>query len=200
MSGLQYAECMRVVLMMALAAAIASGQFAEFATPGDGSKLYFSSSLPLQASNEKAQGRIFSVDATGVQTVADVPSALNPGFGYSTFCRRGDANGQVRGRTLRATSRDRFEWTKRGLCSVRFSNGPAHHSPLQRCSIYGHRPVFSGGASVSIGGLTNPTLASAAAVLGFPGSGALVIHKDWSAPAFPSALWSRTSPMACRRR
>jgi uncharacterized protein (TIGR03437 family) len=82
---LQYAEGMRIVLMMTLATAIASGQFAEFAAPGDGSRLYFSSSLPLQASNERAQGRIFSVDATGVQTVADVLDTTSSVFPYSIF-------------------------------------------------------------------------------------------------------------------
>ncbi len=61
--------------MAALAASsIGWAQFAEFAAPGDGSKLYFSSSLPLQGSGETGQGRIFSVDASGVQTVADVPA------------------------------------------------------------------------------------------------------------------------------
>jgi uncharacterized protein (TIGR03437 family) len=76
---------MRIVLVMALAAAIASGQFAEFAAPGDGSKLYFSSSLPLQGSNEPAQGRIFSVDATGVQTVADIPAVAMSPFPYTSY-------------------------------------------------------------------------------------------------------------------
>jgi hypothetical protein len=35
---MQYAEGMRIVVMMTLAAATANGQFAEFAAPGDGSK------------------------------------------------------------------------------------------------------------------------------------------------------------------
>jgi hypothetical protein len=77
---LQYAECIRIVLMMTLAAAVAIGQLAEFAAPGDGSKLYFSSSLPLQESNEPSQRRIFSVDATGVQTVADIPATTTSSY------------------------------------------------------------------------------------------------------------------------
>src|SRR5580698_11510684 len=63
---------MKPAWMMILAASIGWAQFAEFAVPGSGSKLYFSSSLPLQGSGEPPQGRIFSVDASGVQTVADV--------------------------------------------------------------------------------------------------------------------------------
>jgi uncharacterized protein (TIGR03437 family) len=60
--------------MSILVSAIGSAQFAEFAVPANGSKLYFSSPLPLAGSNEPQQGRIFSVDSAGVHTVADVPA------------------------------------------------------------------------------------------------------------------------------
>ena len=66
------------LLLAALFAATAAAQFAEFAVSGDGSKLYFSSSLPLQGSNEPQQGRIFSVDAGGVHSVADVQAIMPP--------------------------------------------------------------------------------------------------------------------------
>lgn len=70
--------------MAALAASsIGWAQFAEFAAPGSESKLYFSSSLPLLGSGEPEQGRIFSVDASGVQPVADV--AATPPSPYTTY-------------------------------------------------------------------------------------------------------------------
>jgi hypothetical protein len=63
-----------------LAAASGRAQFTQFAVPGSGAKLYFTSSLPLQGTNEPAQGRIFSVDSSGVQTVADVQATTPSPF------------------------------------------------------------------------------------------------------------------------
>ncbi len=66
-----------------LAASSVRAQFAQFAAPGSGLKLYFSSPLPLQGSNEPAQGRIFNVDSNGVHTVADVTAT--PPTPYTSY-------------------------------------------------------------------------------------------------------------------
>jgi len=88
---LVYIEIMRMAQAAAIAMMAASSgwaQFSQFAVPGSGAKLYFAGSQPLQGSNEPAQGRIFSVDASGVHTIADVPAtAPTPYTSYYALSR-----------------------------------------------------------------------------------------------------------------
>jgi uncharacterized protein (TIGR03437 family) len=67
---------LHVLALMFATASIVNAQFAALSAPGNGAKLYFSSSVPLQGSNEPSQGRIFSADAGGVHTIADVPAIV----------------------------------------------------------------------------------------------------------------------------
>ena len=49
----------------------ASAQFSDFATTGDGSTLYFSSTLVLKGTGAPEQGRIFAVDSSGLRTAME---------------------------------------------------------------------------------------------------------------------------------
>ena len=59
-------------LLLALAVVgPASAQFSDFATTGDGSTLYFSSTLVLKGTGAPEQGRIFAVDSSGLHTAME---------------------------------------------------------------------------------------------------------------------------------
>lgn len=84
------AQCFQVTRVLLLALAVlgpASAQFSDFAMTGDGSTLYFASSLVLRGTSVPEQGRIYALDSTGVRLVAGLTAAppVGPGMALSNY-------------------------------------------------------------------------------------------------------------------
>jgi hypothetical protein len=69
----------RIVIIL-WAAGTASAQFSGLSTTNDGSRVYFSSSLPQRDTSQNFSSKIFMIDSAGLHLVASVPG---PGDFYS---------------------------------------------------------------------------------------------------------------------